>query len=133
MGILRGGVLPGSPNPDTISDQKYVILKTCFQTRPPKSIPAFRPVAPDLAFRQKLLHYYLDSVCKPKNSSNAFRIRMFLLLSYSFGIEAINMFILSHSTLENHTRFQTKMGKVYTCYVTYERKHLHSQIKERLK
>ena len=53
LGILRGGVPPGSPNPDTISDQKYVTLQTCFQTKPPKSIPVFRPVlwAPDLAFR----------------------------------------------------------------------------------
>ena len=123
VGILRGGVLPCSPNPDTISDQKYVILQTCFQTRPPKSIPVFRPVlwAPDLAFRQKLRHHYLDSVCKQKNSSNAFQIRIFLLLSYSFGIETINMFIHSHSTLENHTRFQTNMGKVYTCFQTKTR------------
>ena len=90
------------------------------QTRPPKSIPVFRPVlwAPDLAFRQKLHHHYLDSVCNQKNSSNAFRICIFLLLSYSFGIETINTFIHSHSTLENHTQFQTKMGKVYTCFQT---------------
>ena len=113
VGILRGDAPPGSPNPDTISDQKYVILQTCFWTRPPKSIPVFRPVlwAPDLAFRQKLCHHFLDSVCKQKNSSNAFRIRIFLLLSYSFGIETINTFIHSHSTLENHTRFQTKNGQ----------------------
>ena len=123
VGILQGGVPPGSPNPDTISDQKYVILRTCFETRPPKSIPVFRPVlwAPDQAFRQKLHHHYLDSVCKQKNSSNAFQICIFLLLSYSFGIETINTFIRSHSTLENHTRFQTKMGKVYTCFQTKTR------------
>ena len=52
--------------------------------------------------------------CKQKNSSNPFRIRIFLFLSYSFGIETINTFIHSRSSLENHTRFQTKMGKVYT-------------------
>ena len=123
VGILQGGVPPSSPNPDTISDQKYVILRTCFQTRPPKSIPVFRPVlwAPDQAFRQKLHHHYLDSVCKQKNSSNAFQICIFLLLSYSFGIETIKTFIRSHSTLENHTRFQTKMGKVYTCFQTKTR------------
>ena len=121
--FFLGGVPPGSPNPDTISDQKYVILLTCFQTRPPKSIPVFRPVlwAPDLAFRQKLRHHYLDSVCKQKNSSNAFQIRIFLLLSYSFGIETISTFIHSHSTLENHTWFQTKMVKVYTCFQTKTR------------
>ena len=99
-------------------NKKYVILQTRFQNRPPKSIPVFRPVlwAPELAFRQKLCHHYLDSVCKQKNSSSAFWIRIFLLLSYSFGIETINMFIHSRSTLENHTPFQTKMGKVYTCF-----------------
>ena len=105
LAIPGGGAPHGSPNPDTISDQKYVILLTCFQTRPPKSIPVFRPVlwARDLAFRQKLRHHYLDSVCKQKNSSNAFQVRIFLLLSYSFGIETISTFIHSHSTLENHT------------------------------
>ena len=32
---------------------------------------------------------------------------------YSIGIETTNTFIHSRSLLENHTRFQTKMGKVY--------------------
>ena len=50
---------------------------------------------------------------KQKNSSKAFRIRIFLFHSYSFGIETVNMFIPSRSSLENHTRFQTKMGKAY--------------------
>ena len=40
---------------------------------------------------------------------------MFLFLSYSFRI---NTFINSRSSLENHTRFQTKMGKVYTRFQT---------------
>ena len=56
--------------------------------------------------------------CKQKNSSNPFRIRIFLFLSYSFGIETINTFIHSRSSLENHTRFQTKMSKVYTRFQT---------------
>ena len=55
---------------------------------------------------------------KQKNSSNPFRIRIFLFLSYSFGIETVNTFIHSRSSLENHTRFQTKMGKVYTRFQT---------------
>ena len=38
---------------------------------------------------------------------------MFLFLSYSFGIETINTFINARGFLENHTRFQTKMGKAY--------------------
>ena len=72
----------------------------------------------DLALRQKLRHDYLDSVRKQKKSSDVVRIRIFLLLSYSFGIETINTFIRFGSTLENHTRFQTKMGKVYTRFQT---------------
>ena len=38
--------------------------------------------------------------------------------SYSFGIETTNTFIHSCSFLENHTRFQTKMGKVYIFFRT---------------
>ena len=60
---------------------------------------------------------------KQKNSSNPFRIRIFLFLSYSFGIETINTFIHSRSSLENHTRFQTKMGKVYTRFQTKKPKN----------
>ena len=51
---------------------------------------------------------------KQKISSNAFPIRIFLLRFYSFGIETINTFIHSRSSLEIHTRFRTKMGKVYS-------------------
>ena len=37
---------------------------------------------------------------------------------YLFGIEPINTFIHSRKFLQNHTRFQTKMGKVYTHFQT---------------
>ena len=40
----------------------------------------------------------------------------FLLLSYSFGIETINTFIHSRSSLKKHTWFQNKLGKVYTSF-----------------
>ena len=53
---------------------------------------------------------------KQNNSSNPFRICIFLFLS--FETETINTFIHSRSSLENHTRFQTKMGKVYTRFQT---------------
>ena len=43
---------------------------------------------------------------------------LFLFLSYSFGIETIKTFIHSRNSLENHTRFQIKMGKVYTRFKT---------------
>ena len=54
--------------------------------------------------------------------SNPFRIRIFLFLSCSFGIEKINKFTHSRSFLEKHTRFQTKMGKVYTRFHTKTQK-----------
>ena len=43
---------------------------------------------------------------------------VFLFRSYSFGIEMINTCIRSRSSLENLTRFQTKMGKVYNRFQT---------------
>ena len=53
-----------------------------------------------------------------KNFLKPIRIGIFLFLSYSFGTETINTFVHSRSSLENHTRFQTKMGKVYTRFQT---------------
>ena len=89
--------------------KKNVIFHTRCQTKPPKSIPVFRP-----GLSAETILSLLRLERKQKNSSNPFRIRIFLFLSYSFGIETINTFIHSRSSLENHTRFQTKMGKVYT-------------------
>ena len=49
LGILGGGVPPGSPNPDPISDQKVsLIFHTHFQTWPLKSIPILRPVLKEI-------------------------------------------------------------------------------------
>ena len=48
----------------------------------------------------------------------------FTLSSYSFRIESTNTFLHSLSYVENHTRFQTKMGKVFTRFQTKTaRKH----------
>ena len=41
-------------------------------------------------------------------------MRIFLFLSYSFGIKKITIFI---DSVENHTRFKTKMRKVYTRFL----------------
>ena len=68
---------------------------------------------------------------KKKISENLFRIRAFLFLSYSFGIETINTFIHSRSSLDNHTRFQDKtrqksypLGGAHTySYVAYAREY----------
>ena len=55
--------------------------------------------------------------------SNAFRIYIFLFRSYSFGIETINTFIRSCSSLENHTRFQTKWAKCIPVFRPKRRKN----------
>ena len=47
---------------------------------------------------------------KQKNSSNPFRIRIFLFLSYSFGIETINTFIHSRYSLENQNPIPDQNG-----------------------
>ena len=83
LGILCGGVPPGSTNPDPISDQKHVIFNTLFHTRPLKSIP-FSDLA-DLWAEIMLSLLRLER--KQNNSSNPFRIRIFLFLS--FGTETI--------------------------------------------
>ena len=90
-------------------------ILTLFQTKKMSFFtPVFRPDLQnpyqllDLASK-KLCHHYLDW----NNKTNDFLIRTFLFLSYSFGIEKINTFKHSRCPLENHTRFQTKMGKVY--------------------
>ena len=43
-----------------------------------------------------------------------FEFAYFSFFLTHFGIETINKFVHSHTSLENHTRFQTKMSKVYT-------------------
>ena len=60
---------------------------------------------------------------KQNNSSNPFLIRIFFFLSHSFGIQTIKTFVHSCSSLKNHTRFQTKMGKMYTRFQNKRRKN----------
>ena len=46
-------------------------------------------------------------------------IHIFLFLSTSFGMETMDTFIHTYEfPLGPHTRLQTKMGKVYTCFQT---------------
>ena len=81
----------------------------------PKNIDHFPYPFSDLSFRHKLCYHWL-SLERKQNKSNPVRI---LFLSYLFGIETINTFIYSRSSLENHTRFQTKVGKVSTIHPFY--------------
>ena len=74
---------------------KNVIIHTCFHTSP--------------LGRNYVIFIRLGR--KYKNYSNPFRIRIYLFLSYSFGIETIKMFIHSRSSLGNAIRFQTKTAQ----------------------
>ena len=57
LGILGGGLLPGSPNFDAISDQKMWLFTPVFsQTWPLKSIPVFRD-------KKDFLKYISNGVC----------------------------------------------------------------------
>ena len=107
---------PGSPNPDPISDQKNVrIFHTRFQTW-----RWSQNVTLHVYIKQKLCHHWRDQRLKRqqkyflKSISNSH-----ITLSFpSFGIETTNTLIHNRSSVVNHTRFQTKMGKVYNRFQT---------------
>ena len=113
LGILSGSVPPGSPNHDPIKFRaKIVLFHTGLKTRPLKSQPVFIPGL------QALIKSSLPRLeHKQKNSSHALRIRVFLFPS-SFGIETKTTSMHFRSSLENNTRFQTKMCKVYSRFQT---------------
>ena len=77
LGILGGGVPHGSSN----FRPKNLIFHTRFQARTLKSILVFRP-----GLKAKIILSLLRLERKHKNYANQFRIRIFLFLSYSFGI-----------------------------------------------
>ena len=109
LGILGGGGLPGSPNPERISDQKCNFphpfsdktskIHTHFQTWP---------------LGKKLLSSLLRSEHKQKkNIQIHFQFPYFSIWNWNDKY----VHTLS-SSLENHTWFQTKMGKVCTRFQT---------------
>ena len=58
-----------------------------------------------------------------QQKEDPFRIRILLFLSYSFEIETTNTFMPLPYSLENHTRIQTKIGKVYSPFRPKRRKN----------
>ena len=99
LGILGGGVPPGFPNPDPISDQKMPFFTAVFR-------PGLQEIISSIL--------RLEQQRKRSLKLNPFRFRIFLFLSYSFGIDTINTFVHYRGSLEKHTRFQTKMTNVYS-------------------
>ena len=90
--------------PSSTSSDKKSNFPQPFSHQTSKSIPIFRP---DL--RQKLCYLYLAGR-KQKFLQIPFEFACFFFLSNPFF--TMNTFKYSRSSLENHTRFQTKMGKV---------------------
>ena len=117
--VTESNLLPrGGYSWESLVGAKNVIFHTRFQTRPLKSTPVFRP-----GLQAEIMSSLLRLERKQKNYSNPFRIRIFLRLSFTFGIETINTFIHSRSSLENHTRSQTKIGKICTRFQIKRRKN----------
>ena len=108
---------PGSPNPDPISDQKNAIFHNLSHPFSDQTSKIHTPFL-DLAFRQKLCYHYLDKRANKKLFKSISNPHISLSFVYSFGIETMNKFTHSRSSLENHTQFQTKMRKVYTRFQT---------------
>ena len=87
---------------------RNVIFHTRFQTRPLKPIHVFRP-----GLKAEIMLSLLRLERKQKNYSNVFRIRIFLLLSYSFGIETLNAFIYSVVPSKTISGSRPKVQSVY--------------------
>ena len=91
----------------TLVRPQNVIFYSRFQSSPLKSITVFRP-----GLQAEIMSSLLRSGIRGQTKKPHFEFAYFsVFLSYSFGSEKINTFIRS---LENHTRFQIKMGKVFS-------------------
>ena len=100
-GVLRPGnswwgCAAGSPNPDPISDQKMKFFT-----------PVFRPG----------LEGIMSSLLRLEREEKTFLKLRVEFVYFSFFIN-YNTFIHFLSVLENHTRFQNEVGKVYTRFQT---------------
>ena len=103
LGILGGGVSPGSPNPEP----KNVIFHIRFKTQRWSQNATLH-----VYIKQKLCHHCWDQNRNKKISWNPFGIRILHFLSYSFGIEMTTTLTHNRSSFVNHTRFGTKVGKI---------------------
>ena len=100
--FLVGGVPPGSPNPDPISDQKVSFFA-----------PVLRPGPYEI----------MSSLLKLEKQQKRFLKIHFEFSCFSFFLTHLELkqkYVRTchRSSLENHTRFQAKMSKVYTRFQT---------------
>ena len=102
--FLVGGVPPGTPNPDPISDQKVSFFA-----------PVLRPGPYEI----------MSSLLRLGQQQNRFLKIHFEFAYFSFFITHLELkqkYVRTchRSSLETRTRFQTKMSKIYTRFQTKE-------------
>ena len=92
-------------------NKNYVLSKTMYRNEKKRD-----PILDKKKCQFSLLFSDVASKVHTSRQKLCQRIRIFLFLSSSFGIETTNTFLHSGNSLENHTRFQTKMSKVWTVF-----------------
>ena len=108
-----GGVSPDSPNPDPISKKKNCPFPQPFSELASKIHTHFQ------TWRlSQNATYVLTSTEIMSSLPRLERQQKDFFLFYSFIIETTKTFIQYCSSLVNHTRFQTKMGTIYTRFQT---------------
>ena len=85
--------------------------------------PVFRPDVVVTNFPTGFAVIKLRISAKVKNWSNLARTLYFGYFSFSIIHFGVKKFIRSRWSLENHTRFQTKMVKIYTRFQTKTKNH----------
>ena len=114
-------------NPDPISEKKNVIFHTRFQTWSLKSIPWKRVTKRNITCLHKTeIMSSLLRLKPPQNDLFNTISNSHITLSFLFiWIETTNKLIHNRSSFVNHTRFPTKMGKIYTRFQTKTAQNLY--------
>ena len=108
LGNYWWGVRPDSPNLDPILDKKMYFF-----------IPLFRPgLWNPHPFSDLASNKIISSLLWLEQEQKRFHVLMYLFLSTPVELKRWTRSCTPTSSLENHTRFQTRMGKVYTRFQT---------------
>ena len=110
LGIFRGRMPPGSPNPDPISGEKMSFFAPFFR-------PGLYEIMSSLLRLESNIKDFLKSI-----SNSHISLSFSLIWNWSYYKYDHTL----RSSLENHTRFQTEMGKVYTHFQTKSAQKKHT-------
>ena len=92
--------------------------KNCHFPRPFSDLPLVTKPNITCLHKTQIMSSLLRFNLHKMISENPFRICLLHFPSDSFGIETANTLIYNRSFFVNHTRLQTKMGKIYTRFQT---------------